>query len=75
MCSMTMAATAYKMRKASDKKTAIMLTQGFTDQSQDATSTLIFTIIKNFIGDLSTFKDRIRTQLMNLRCPTMSDYR
>ncbi|XLU27911.1 hypothetical protein S245_063977, partial [Arachis hypogaea] len=25
--------------------------------------------------DPSTFKDRIGTQLMNLRCPTMSDYR
>ncbi|XLT44152.1 hypothetical protein HN873_036756, partial [Arachis hypogaea] len=45
------------------------------DQSPDATSTLIYTIIKNFVGDPSTFKDRIGTQLMNLRCPTMSDYR
>ncbi|XLT91690.1 hypothetical protein HN873_013365, partial [Arachis hypogaea] len=45
------------------------------DQSQDATSTLIYTIIKNFIGDPSTFKDRIGTQLMNLRYPTMSDCR
>ncbi|XLT01060.1 hypothetical protein HN51_050411, partial [Arachis hypogaea] len=101
MCNMTMAATAYKMRKASDKEAAIMITQGFTgqlkgwwdnflsiqekeliinsvkqeDQSPDATSTLIYTIIKNFVGDPSTFKDRIGTQLMNLRCPTMSDYR
>ncbi|XLT61668.1 hypothetical protein HN873_018192, partial [Arachis hypogaea] len=88
-----MAATAYKMRKASDKEAAIMITQEFTgqlkaskkeliinsikqeDQSPDATSTLIYTIIKNFVGDPSIFKDRIQTQLMNLRCPTMSDYR
>ncbi|XLT90743.1 hypothetical protein HN873_012418, partial [Arachis hypogaea] len=63
-----MAATAYKMRKASDKEVAVMLTQGFIDQSQDAISTLIYTIIKNFIGDP-------RTQSMNLRCPTMYDYR
>ncbi|XLR06613.1 hypothetical protein S83_034551, partial [Arachis hypogaea] len=79
MCNMTMAATAYKMRKASDKEAAIMITQGFTgqlkDQSPDAPSTLIYIIIKNFVGDPSTFKDRIETQLMNLRCPTMSDYR
>ncbi|XLT24260.1 hypothetical protein HN873_055552, partial [Arachis hypogaea] len=40
------------------------------DQSQDATATLIFTIIKNFLGDPNIFKDRIGTQLMNLRCPT-----
>ncbi|XLT51387.1 hypothetical protein HN873_043991, partial [Arachis hypogaea] len=77
MCNMTMAATAYKMRKASDKEAAIMITQGFTgqlkgwwdnflsiqekeliinsvrqeDQLPDATSTLIYTIIKNFVGD------------------------
>ncbi|XLT58928.1 hypothetical protein HN873_051532, partial [Arachis hypogaea] len=98
MCNMTIATTAYKMRKASDKEAAIMLTQGFTgqlkgwwdnflsiqekeliinsikqeDQSPDAISTLIYTIIKNFVGDPSTFKDRIGTQLMNLRCPIMS---
>ncbi|XLT73200.1 hypothetical protein HN873_029626 [Arachis hypogaea] len=64
------------MRKISDKDVAIMLTQGIKqDQSQDATSTLIYAIIKNFVGDPSTFKDRIGTRLMNLKCPTISDYK
>ncbi|XLU80754.1 hypothetical protein S245_004174, partial [Arachis hypogaea] len=86
MCNMTMAATAYKMRNASDKEAAIMITNiqekeliinsiKQEDQSPDATSTLIYTIIKNFVGDPSIFKDRMQTQLINLRCPTMSNYR
>ncbi|XLT79793.1 hypothetical protein HN873_001546, partial [Arachis hypogaea] len=32
MCNMTMAAIAYKMRKASDKEAAVMITQGFIGQ-------------------------------------------
>ena len=38
-------------------------------------STLIYSIIQNFIGDPNIFKDRAASQLNNLRCPTMSDYR
>ncbi|XLT68207.1 hypothetical protein HN873_024646, partial [Arachis hypogaea] len=30
---------------------------------------------KNYLRDLNIFKDRIGTQLMNLRYPTMSEYR
>ncbi|XLT68147.1 hypothetical protein HN873_024586, partial [Arachis hypogaea] len=92
MCSMIMAATAYKAKRATDREAVVIISQGFTgqlkgwwdnfltiperelilssikpeDQSQDATTTLIFTIIKNFLGDPNIFKDRIRTQLMNL---------
>ena len=41
----------------------------------DAVSTLIYSIIQNFIGDPNIFKDRAASQLNNLRCPTMSDYK
>ncbi|XLT82937.1 hypothetical protein HN873_004690, partial [Arachis hypogaea] len=59
MCNMTMAATAYKMRKTSDKEAAIIIQEKKLiinsikqeDQSPDATFTLIYTIIKNFVGD------------------------
>nr|KYP33152.1 hypothetical protein KK1_046019 [Cajanus cajan] len=42
---------------------------------EDAVATLIYTIIQHFIGDPNTFKDRAASQLANLYCPTMSDYR
>ncbi|XLT25286.1 hypothetical protein HN873_056578 [Arachis hypogaea] len=32
MCSMTMAATAYKAKRATDREAAVMITQGFTGQ-------------------------------------------
>ncbi|RDX87440.1 hypothetical protein CR513_31089, partial [Mucuna pruriens] len=41
---------------------------------EDAVSTLIYTIIQNFIGDPNVFKNRVSNQLTNLYCPTMSDY-
>jgi hypothetical protein len=41
----------------------------------DAVNTLIFTIVKHFIGTPSNITTRIFDYLNNLRCPTMSDYR
>ena len=41
----------------------------------DAMSTLICSIIQNFVGDCNIFKDRATNQLNNLRWPTMSNYR
>jgi hypothetical protein len=41
----------------------------------DAVNTLIYTIIKHFIGTPSNITARISDVLNNLRCPTMSDYR
>jgi hypothetical protein len=41
----------------------------------DCVNTLIYTIIKHFIGTPSNITARISDVLNNLRCPTMSDYR
>jgi hypothetical protein len=41
----------------------------------DSVNTLIYTIIKHFIGTPSNITARISDVLNNLRCPTMSDYR
>jgi hypothetical protein len=41
----------------------------------DCVNTLIYTIIKHFIGAPSNITARISDVLKNLRCPTMSDYR
>nr|KYP36016.1 hypothetical protein KK1_042894 [Cajanus cajan] len=42
---------------------------------EDFVATLIYTIIQHFVGDLNIFKDRAASQLANLYCSTMSDYR
>jgi hypothetical protein len=41
----------------------------------DGVNTLVFTIIRHFIGQLSNITSRIHDQLSNLKCPTMSDFR
>ena len=41
----------------------------------DGVNTLIYTIIKHFVGTPSNISSRISDLLNNLRCPTMSDYR
>jgi hypothetical protein len=41
----------------------------------DCVNTLIYTIIKHFIGTPSNITARISDFLNNLKCPTMSDYR
>jgi hypothetical protein len=41
----------------------------------DGVNTLIYTIIKHFVGTPSNITSRISDYLNNLRCPTMSDYR
>jgi hypothetical protein len=41
----------------------------------DCVNTLIYTIIKHFIGTPSNITTRITEVLNNLRCPTMSNYR
>ena len=38
-------------------------------------NTLIYTILKHFVGTPSNISSRIFYYLNNLRCPTMSDYR
>uniref|UniRef100_A0A151UGR5 Retrotransposon gag domain-containing protein n=1 Tax=Cajanus cajan TaxID=3821 RepID=A0A151UGR5_CAJCA len=45
------------------------------ENEEDAVATLIYTIIQHFVGDPNIFKDRAASQLANLYCPTMSDYR
>ena len=42
---------------------------------EDITATLIYAITKHFVGDPVNFQERVSEQLMNLRCPTMSDFR
>ena len=41
----------------------------------DGVNTLIYTILKNFVGTPSNISSRISDLLNNLRCPTMTDYR
>ena len=41
----------------------------------DGVNTLIYTIIKHFVGTLSNISSHISDYLKNLCCPTMSDYR
>ena len=38
-------------------------------------NTLIYTILKHFVGTPSNISSQISDYLNNLRCPTMSDYR
>jgi hypothetical protein len=44
-------------------------------QLPDGVNTLIYTIIKHFVGTPSNITARISDYLNNLRCPSMSDYR
>ena len=41
----------------------------------DGVNTLIYTILKHFVGTPSNISSRVSDLLNNLRCPTMSDYR
>ena len=41
----------------------------------DGVNTLIYTILKHFVGTPSNISSRIFDYLNNLRCPTMSDYK
>ena len=41
----------------------------------DGVNTLIYTILKQFVGTPSNISSRVSDLLKNLRCPTMSDYR
>ncbi|KAL4613896.1 hypothetical protein ACB092_07G015000, partial [Castanea dentata] len=41
----------------------------------DGVNTLVYTILKHFVGTASNISSRNSDYLNNLRCPTMSDYR
>ena len=41
----------------------------------DGVNTLIYTILKHFVGTPSNISSRVFDYLNNLKCPTMSDYR
>ncbi|KAL4611228.1 hypothetical protein ACB092_08G107800 [Castanea dentata] len=41
----------------------------------DGVNTLVYTILKHFVGTPSNISSRISNYLNNLRCPIMSDYR
>ena len=41
----------------------------------DGVNTLIYTILKHFVGTPSNISSRVSDYLNNLSCPTMSDYR
>ncbi|KAG7977295.1 hypothetical protein I3843_05G024900 [Carya illinoinensis] len=46
-----------------------------TQGSPDGVNTLIFTIVKHFVGTPSNITNRVSDYLNNLRCNKMSDYR
>ena len=41
----------------------------------DGVNTLIYTVLKHFVGTPTNVSSQIFDYLNNLRCPTMSDYR
>ena len=41
----------------------------------DGVNTLIYTILKHFVGTPSNISSRVSDLLNNLRCPSMIDYR
>lgn len=41
----------------------------------DGINTLIYTIVRHFIGTPTNIYSRIHDQLSNLTCPTLSDFR
>ncbi|KAL0004920.1 hypothetical protein SO802_012481 [Lithocarpus litseifolius] len=41
----------------------------------DGVNTLVYTILKHFVGTLTNVSSRVSDYLNNLRCPTMSNYR
>ncbi|KAL0004267.1 hypothetical protein SO802_011828 [Lithocarpus litseifolius] len=41
----------------------------------DGVNTLVYTILKHFVGTLTNVSSQVSDYLNNLRCPTMSDYR
>ena len=41
----------------------------------DGVNTLIYTILKHFVGTPSNISSQVSELLNNLRCPTMTDYR
>ena len=41
----------------------------------DGVNTLIYTILKHFVGTPSNISSQVSDLLNNLRCPTMPDYR
>ena len=41
----------------------------------DGVNTLIYTILKHFVGTPSNISSRVSDLLNNLRCPSMTDYR
>lgn len=45
------------------------------DQTQDVIATLIYTITKNFIGELVQFQERSFEILSNLTCPKLQDFK
>jgi len=56
-------------------KMAILKSVKTKTNQEDTVSTLIYSIIQNFVGDPNIFKERSPTQLANLSCPTKYDYR
>jgi len=57
-----------------DKLAIINSVKTETNQ-ENVVSTLIYSIIQNFVGDPNIFKERSANQSKNLYCPTMSNYR
>ena len=49
--------------------------QQITTQEDDILNTLIFSIVKNFIGDLTIFLDKSQEILLNLTCKKLQDFR
>ncbi|RDX88144.1 hypothetical protein CR513_30296, partial [Mucuna pruriens] len=72
-CQMTMTTTAHKT-KENERLIILNCVKNETNQ-EDFVSTLIYTIIHNFIRDPNVFKNKAANQLTNLYFPIMSDYR
>lgn len=42
--------------------------------TEDMAATFAYAITKHFVGDPINLQERVSEQLMNLRCPTLSDF-
>ncbi|KAL7177568.1 hypothetical protein ACSBR2_030845 [Camellia fascicularis] len=58
-----------------DENDFLIFDEDIRTSKPDGINTLIFTIIKHFIGTPTNIHPRIHDQLSNLTCPTLSDFR
>ncbi|KAL2493399.1 Enzymatic polyprotein [Abeliophyllum distichum] len=72
---MSMASSAYSAKDEIHNAVKKEGDSPLDPSKQDAVCTLLFTIIKHFIGEPSSFMEKSSELLMNLTCPKLQDFR